>query len=292
MKVLVTGCRGQVGTYLKKQLKYKDEVEVIAVGHEELDITNGSAVINLVTNFQPDFIINAAAFTAVDKAEVDRELAYKVNRDGALFLAKAAELVNAVVLHISTDYVFDGALNRSYIETDEPSPNNVYGASKLAGEKAVIKYCSKYIILRTAWVFGEYGNNFVKTMLKLGQEKKELSIVGDQYGGPTYAGDIASTLISIAEKINNSNDVQYGVYHYSGGAYVSWYDFSVEIFKSATERLVLDRAPILNSIPTADYLTPAERPANSCLNCQKIETQFGIKPSNWQQALNNIQAYI
>ncbi|MCX4028846.1 dTDP-4-dehydrorhamnose reductase [Endozoicomonas sp. SM1973] len=290
MKVLVTGCKGQVGTYLEKQLKNK--AELIAVGREELDITNETAVINLVTNIQPDFIINAAAYTAVDKAEVERELAYKVNRDGALFLAKAAELVNAVILHLSTDYVFDGALNRSYIETDEPSPNNIYGASKLAGEKAIIQNCSKYVILRTAWVFGEYGSNFVKTMLRLAGEKEKLSIVGDQYGGPTFAGDIASALISIAEKIKNSNDIHYGVYHYSGMPYVNWYDFAVEIFKSAIERQEFDRTPILNSIPTKDYPTPAKRPVNSCLNCKKIETQFGIKPSNWQQALNNIQVYV
>lgn len=289
MKVLITGSRGQVGHCLTERLKNK--AEILAVDRDELDITNESAVIAVVSQFQPDFIINAAAHTAVDKAEQEEALSYQINCEGPLNLAKAAQNIGAAILHISTDYVFFGDKDGIYDEADETNPQSVYGASKLAGEKAVVEVCSKHIILRTAWVFGEHGNNFVKTMLRLGQDRDKLGIVGDQFGGPTFAGDIAAALITIAEKIHAKNEINWGIYHFSGTPYVSWYQFAQAIFEQAKSQSVLNQTPKLASLPTEEYPTPAKRPVNSKLNCDKIEQHFGIKPSDWQKALKRIQHY-
>ncbi len=288
MKVLVTGCNGQVGHCLVEQLQGK--AEVLAVDAQELDITQQQAVVDTVNAFQPDVIINAAAHTAVDRAETEEDLSYKVNRDGPMYLAQAAQSVGASILHISTDYVFEGNKDGLYDEGDLTNPQGVYGASKLAGEKAVIKACDKHIILRTAWVFCEHGNNFVKTMLRLGKERDALSIVGDQFGGPTYAGDIAAALISIAQQ-SYAGKTAWGVYHYSGATHVSWYQFAEAIFTQAVEQHVLTKVPKLTCIATHEYPTPAKRPTNSKLNCHKIEDAFGVKPSDWQQALTKIKEY-
>lgn len=289
MKVLITGCNGQVGHCLTERLK--TQAEVLALDYEGLDITNREAVFNTVAEFGPNYIINAAAHTAVDRAEQEVELSYAINRDGPSYLAQAAKACGAVMLHISTDYVFDGMGDKPYQERDSTRPQGVYGQSKLAGEQAVAEACPEHLILRTAWVFGEHGNNFVKTMLRLAQSRDELSIVGDQFGGPTYAGDIADTLITMVQYIEQGSKPKWGVYHFSGMPYASWYDFASAIFQAADQHGVLDKQPRLSSIPTAAYPTPAKRPANSRLDCAKIENQFGIKPSDWQAALNNIQAY-
>lgn len=289
MKILITGCNGQVGHCLVKQLEGK--AEVLAVDKEQLDITDQAAVFSVVSDFVPDYIINAAAHTAVDKAEEEVDLSFAINRDGPMYLAEAAKSCGAVMLHISTDYVFDGTGQTPYQESDEVGPQGVYGQSKLAGEQAVAKACAEHLILRTAWVFGEHGNNFVKTMLRLGQDRDALSIVGDQIGGPTYAGDIASALITMMDYIEKEGAPQWGVYHFSGSPSASWYEFARQIFTVAKDKLVLVETPILSSIPTSAYPTLAKRPANSRLDCKKIEQQFGIKPSDWQAALNNIQAY-
>ncbi len=291
MRVLVTGCNGQVGYCLTNMLSKTDGVTLLAVDREELDITDQDAVATTVKEFKPTIIINAAAHTAVDRAEQEVELSYAINRDGPKFLAEAAQEVGAAVLHISTDYVFEGNKNGEYTETDITNPQGVYGASKLAGEIAVAEACDKHIILRTAWVFGEYGNNFVKTMLRLAQNRDELSIVGDQFGGPTYAGDIAGALIQIAERITKDEVVEYGVYHYSGLPHVSWYEFSHAIFDRALEFDVVTNKPSLTSIVTERYPTPAKRPSNSRLSTNKINSVFSIKASDWQSALNNIKAY-
>ena len=289
MKVLITGCHGQVGHCLVKQLEGK--AEVLAVDKEQLDITDQAAVFSVVSEFVPDYIINAAAHTAVDKAEEEVDLSFAINRDGPMYLAEAAESCGAVMLHISTDYVFDGTGEAPYEESDAVGPQGVYGQSKLAGEQAVAKACAEHLILRTAWVFGEHGNNFVKTMLRLGQDRDALSIVGDQIGGPTYAGDIASALITMIDYIEKEGAPQWGVYHFSGMPYASWYEFAEQIFSAAKNKSVLVQTPTLTSIPTSAYPTPAKRPANSRLDCEKIHQQFGIKPSDWQASLDNIQAY-
>lgn len=289
MKILITGCNGQVGHCLVKQLEGK--AEVLAVDKEQLDITDQAAVFSVVSEFVPDYIINAAAHTAVDKAEQEVDLSFAINRDGPMYLAEAAESCGAVMLHISTDYVFDGTGEAPYEESDAVGPQGVYGQSKLAGEQAVAKACAEHLILRTAWVFGEHGNNFVKTMLRLGQDRDALSIVGDQIGGPTYAGDIASALITMIDYIEKEGAPQWGVYHFSGMPYASWYEFAEQIFLAAKNKSVLTQTPNLTSIPTSAYPTPAKRPANSRLDCEKIDQQFGIKPSDWQASLDNIQAY-
>lgn len=289
MKILITGCNGQVGHCLVTQLEGK--AEVLAVDKEQLDITDQAAVFSVVSEFVPDYIINAAAHTAVDKAEEEVDLSFAINRDGPMYLAEAAKSCGAVMLHISTDYVFDGTGEVPYQESDAVGPQGVYGQSKLAGEQAVAKACAEHLILRTAWVFGEHGNNFVKTMLRLGQDRDALSIVGDQIGGPTNAGDIASALITMIDYIEKEGAPQWGVYHFSGMPYASWYEFAVQIFAAAKNKSVLAETPNLTSIPTSAYPTPAKRPANSRLDCEKIDQQFGIKPSDWQASLDNIQAY-
>lgn len=289
MRVLVTGCNGQVGHCLVNQLNNK--VELLAVDRAELDITDREAVFQVVMKFKPNFIINAAAHTAVDKAEEEVDLSYAINRDGPCYLAQAAKLVDATILHISTDYVFPGNKEGEYVEDDETGPLGVYGKSKLEGEIALSEANDKHIILRTAWVFGEHGNNFVKTMLRLGKDRDTLNIVGDQFGGPTYAGDIASALVRMTEQLYKEADPsKYGVYHFSGSPHVSWFEFAQVIFSNA-ENTSLLTAPELNSITTDMYPTPASRPENSKMNCVKIKQAFGIKPSDWQAALTNIKAY-
>ncbi|WP_135455720.1 dTDP-4-dehydrorhamnose reductase [Vibrio echinoideorum] len=291
MRILITGCHGQVGSCLTEQLANNENITILALDREHLDITSQDAVNAAVVGFQPTIIINAAAHTAVDKAEEEVELSYAINRDGPKYLAQAAQSIDAAILHISTDYVFEGNKAGEYVETDATNPQGVYGESKLAGEIAVVQACEKHVILRTAWVFGENGNNFVKTMLRLAESRNALSIVGDQFGGPTYASDIANTLIKIAKRITQGDTVEYGVYHYSGLPHVSWFDFANAIFDIAVEQKVLAKKPSLTSITTDQYPTPAKRPSNSQLSTAKITKNFSIGASDWKAALNNIQAY-
>lgn len=291
MRVLITGCNGQVGHCLTEILSNTENVSLMAVDREELDITVQKAVSDVVKAFKPTIIINAAAHTAVDKAEDEVELSFAINRDGPKFLAEAAKEVGAAILHISTDYVFEGNKVGEYVENDVTNPQGVYGASKLAGEIAVAEVCDKHVILRTAWVFSEYGNNFVKTMLRLAAIRSELSIVGDQFGGPTYAGDIAKALVEIAKKISNDESMEYGIYHYSGQPHVSWYEFADTIFDNAVEQGILRSKPTLSSITTEQYPTPARRPSNSTLSSNKILHAFEINTSDWKAAITNLKAY-
>ncbi|MBB1389973.1 dTDP-4-dehydrorhamnose reductase [Shewanella sp. SG44-6] len=291
MRVLITGCHGQVGCSLTEQLAKCENITVLALDRDYLDITNQEAVKAAVAEFQPTIIINAAAHTAVDKAEDEVELSYAINRDGPKYLAQAAQDAEAAILHISTDYVFEGNKIGEYAESDITNPQGVYGESKLAGEVAVAQACDRHIILRTAWVFGENGNNFVKTMLRLGATRDSLSIVGDQFGGPTYAGDIANALIQIAKRITQGDAIEFGVYHFSGLPHVSWYEFAETIIDTAFEQGVISKKTSLTSITTEQYPTPAKRPSNSCLNTDKITNVFAIEASDWKLALDNIQAY-
>ncbi|MCL1090116.1 dTDP-4-dehydrorhamnose reductase [Shewanella profunda] len=291
MKILVTGSNGQVGSSLVKQLNQMPDVEFLAVDREQLDITDGAAVAKLVNEFKPDAIINAAAHTAVDKAEQEVELSYAINRDGPLLLAQAANTVGAAMLHISTDYVFAGDKDGEYLETDATDPQGIYGQSKLAGELAVAVACPRHIILRTAWVFCETGNNFVKTMLRLAQSRDELGVVCDQFGGPTYAGDIANALIVMAKAISKGNQ-SFGIYHYSGLPHVNWHQFACEIFSQAKSQGLLNKEMSVNALTSDQYPTPAKRPINSKLNCNKIQDYFGIQSSDWRAALIRIKEYL
>ncbi len=287
MKILITGKNGQVGSCLVDQLTTMSDVTFLALDREQLDITDATQVNKIVAEFNPNIIINAAAYTAVDKAEQESELAYGINRDGPHNLAVAANEINAYIIHISTDYVFSGDSLDCYTESDNTDPQGVYGRSKLAGEQAVTEACSRHIIVRTAWVFGEHGNNFVKTMLRLAKTRDSLGVVADQFGGPTYAGDIAKAILAISKQIVDGNQA-YGVYHYSGFPHVSWYDFAGKIFDIAFEQGVLKQLIQVNQITTQDYPTPAKRPVNSRLNCDNINKTFGIQQSDWRTALIHI----
>ncbi|MCU8006062.1 MULTISPECIES: dTDP-4-dehydrorhamnose reductase [Shewanella] len=290
MKILIAGKNGQVGRCLVDLLEAQTELTFLALGREELDITDPIQVDKIVSEFQPNIIINTAAYTAVDKAEQECELANAINRDGPHNLAHAANKINAVIIHISTDYVFDGVSAESYTESDATAPQGEYGRSKLAGEQAVAQVCPKHLILRTAWVFGEHGNNFVKTMLRLAKTRDTLGVVADQFGGPTYAGDIANAILTISKQIARDSHA-YGIYHFSGFPHVNWHTFAEKIFEIALEQNVLVQPIQVNPITTLDYPTPAKRPANSRLNCDKINNAFGIKQSDWQAALVRIKEY-
>lgn len=290
MKVLITGKNGQVGNSLVSQLQAMSSVSFLALSRDEFDITNAAQVDKIVNEYKPTIIINAAAYTAVDKAESEPELAHAINCLGPRNLAKAATNVNATIIHISTDYVFAGDKLGLYSELDQVDPQGIYGQTKLAGEHAVMQECSAHIILRTAWVFSEFGNNFVKTMLRLAQARDTLGVVSDQFGGPTYAGDIASAILKVAQHIEQGSS-KFGIYNYSGYPHVSWQEFAKQIFKSALTHNVIAAPITVNTIATTDYPTPAKRPANSKLDCKKITTDFGIVSSDWQSALKNIQQY-
>lgn len=291
-KILITGANGQVGHCLVQQLSQRlSASELLALDRSGLDISDANAVQKIVADFRPNVIINAAAHTAVDKAESETALAESINVHGVKNLAEAANHVGTALLHISTDYVFGGDGTNAYLETDATNPQGVYGKTKLAGEHAAFAANSRTIVLRTAWVFGEHGNNFVKTMLRLGKDRDTLGVVGDQFGGPTYAGDIAAALIKIAFDIIGGREDAFGVYHFTGQPYVSWHGFAQAIFAEAVAQNVLAKAPQVNSITTVDYPTPAKRPANSRLDLGKIKATFDIEPSDWQAALKNLKDY-
>ena len=287
MKILISGAAGQVGSALVKHGR-KRGFEIFGMSSSELDITNLRNVDAVCAQVKPDLVINASAYTAVDKAESDSELAYSVNEFGPKLLALTCRKRDIPLLHISTDYVFDGTLNIAYTENDLTNPQSVYGKSKLAGEWSVKENLEQHIILRTAWVFSETGNNFVKTMLRLGAEREQLSIVADQFGGPTSADSIANVLLTIAARVGEQRDIKWGTYHFSGQPYCSWYEFAEEIFLQAESLGLIFKAPGLASIPSSEYPTPAPRPRNSRLDCSKIYTEFGIEPDDWKQSLRDV----
>lgn len=290
-RILITGGSGQVGHCLKAQLEGCAELSV--PDSSALNIADRRSVRQAVETFRPDYIINAAAYTAVDKAENDAERAFAVNRDGAHHLAEAAEAAGAAMLHISTDYVFDGAGGAPYDEAAPTVPPNIYGASKLAGEQAVLAACRRVVVMRTSWVFGAHGQNFVKTMLRLGRERDSLGIVADQYGALTAAADIAAALITILRRHTPDQLAERaGIYHYCGSPYASWFEFAETIFAEAAAQGVLAKIPAVKPIATADYPTPAKRPADSRLDCGKIRAVFGIRPCDWHSALSDLRPYL
>ena len=283
MKVLITGANGQVGYELVRQAE-SNGIDYCAFTRAELDITDSQAVEQAISNCKPDIIINAAAYTAVDKAEDEPELAFAVNRDGAENLAKACKSADIPMIHISTDYVFDGTKEGAYTEEDLPNPLGVYGQSKWEGEEIIRATLPNHIILRVSWVFGIHGNNFVKTILRLGKDHKELRIVADQRGGPTPADAIAETLLEIAHLVLHESRQLWGTYHYCGTPVVSWYDFAREIFQIAEEEISLSQ-PNIHKISTKDYPTKAKRPFNSALCCEHIKETFSMSPMSWKPLL-------
>ncbi|MDK1704360.1 dTDP-4-dehydrorhamnose reductase [Serratia rubidaea] len=280
MKVLLTGSKGQLGSCFQDRLP--EGWQVWATDADVLDITDLDKVKAAVAEFQPDAIVNAAAYTAVDKAEQDRELAALINVVGPKNLALAAKEAGARLVHVSTDYVFDGKASVAYSETDATNPLGVYGQTKLDGEIAVAEILPASLIVRTAWVFSEYGNNFVKTMLRLAKDRDSLGIVADQRGCPTYAGDIAQAIIDLLKQ-----NAEGGVYHFCGDREVSWSDFAKSIFTHAQQLQLLSKVPEVAEITTADYPTPAERPQYSTLSCRKINAA-GIASSTWEEGLRKV----
>ncbi|GKX63856.1 dTDP-4-dehydrorhamnose reductase [Pragia fontium] len=281
MRVLLTGADGQLGRCFQDRVP-KDWI-ILQTDAKSLDITDRVAVFDVIDSFKPNIIVNAAAYTAVDKAESDSDIATLVNVIGPQNLAEAALISNAKLIHVSTDYVFDGRAVTPYKEEDITNPLGVYGLTKLNGEQSVLEVNHSAIIIRTAWVFSEYGNNFVKTMLRLGADRQSLSIVADQRGCPTYAGDIARTIVQLIEY----GDVKGGVYHYCGDKEVSWFEFAKAIFEQARNAGYAGN-PEVKEITTDEYPTPAARPTYSVLDCQKIRQYPNISESDWQAALSNI----
>lgn len=282
MRVLLTGANGQLGKCIQDRAPKK--VELIALSREELDITNQSDVMTLCDNIKPDLIINAAAYTAVDKAESEPDIAFAINVIGPENLALAATKHDIPIIHISTDYVFDGESTTPYTPKCKTNPKSVYGHTKLAGEKAIQAITNKYIIIRTAWVFSEYGNNFVKTMLRLGAEREQLGIVADQIGCPTYAGDLAQYVFDLIARLNNNTSAIFGFYHYCGDKQVSWYELAQAIFDVASTKQVLTNKPRLTKLTTAEYPTPAARPVFSVMR----NTSQNAAYSDWQASLDKL----
>ena len=293
MVILVTGAGGQLGQSLqflaKSQFsiniknKKENDLEFIFCNSTELDITDDTNVQNIFEKYKPNFCINTAAYTAVDKAESEPEKAHLINVVGAKNLAVTCNQYNATLLHISTDFVFDGSKKRPYTEIDIPNPAGVYGQTKLDGEKAVQEICAKHYIIRTSWVYSQFGNNFLKTMLRLASEKDSLSVVNDQIGTPTNAVDLAAVLIKIIQNsIQHPTKNNYGIYNFSNEGHCSWYDFALEIF------LRHNSAIQLQPIATSGYPTPAKRPAYSVLDKSKIKEVFGIEIMDWKDSLKTV----
>ena len=279
-KVLLIGAKGQVGQELQVTLPYLGEV--ISIGREELDLTNSEKIGQLIREIHPDYLVNASAYTAVDKAEIEPDLAYSINSIAPKIMAESAEKIKAKFLHISTDYVFDGRKNTPYLETDLTNPLGVYGQSKLRGEEEIKTVNSQAIILRTAWVYGSYGkSNFVKTMLRLGKEREELKVVVDQVGSPTWAKDIATAITQLL--INADNPA--GIYNFTNSGVASWFDLTKAIFEEAKISGIPLKIQRVIPITTAEYPTPAVRPAYSVLSGQKISQQLGYIPPYWRDSL-------
>ena len=275
MRILVTGSNGQLGSEMVALQPQETHHQWFNLDINELDITDKNAVEQFVVNNKIDGIINCAAYTNVDKAEEDVALCYKVNRDAPQYLAQAIEKVGGFIIHISTDYVFDGTNNIPYTEQDKPNPVTIYGKSKIEGEQYVCESCKQHIIIRTAWVYSSYGKNFVKTMIKLGKEKPTLGVIFDQIGSPTYARDLAKAIITIVNQ-----GIIPGIYNFSNEGVISWYDFTKNIHQLAniTSCKV---API----HTADYPTLAQRPHFSVLDKTKIKNTYNIEIPYWRDSL-------
>lgn len=280
--IFVAGKQGQVALALKEAATARNIV-LSTNGRPDLDLLEPAAAKKSVLGAAPSAVINAAAYTAVDQAESEEELATRINADGAAALAAAAAELGVPFLHISTDYVFDGNKATPYVEDDDVAPTGAYGRSKLAGEQAVLEANPRAIILRTAWVYSPFGKNFLKTMLSLA-ERETLSVVADQHGNPTYAPDIAAALLDIVEKLDGREPTaeQAGIYHLAGTGFTNWHGFAETIFENGA-RFGLS-VPDVKAIPTSEYPTPAKRPANSRLDCGKLEANFGIALPDWRES--------
>lgn len=284
MRILVAGREGQVARALLARL-VPDGHQVTALEPPELDLTDHATIAAAVSAAAPDLVVNAAAYTAVDRAEDQPDLARAVNCTGAAWLAEAAAARGAPFVHFSTDYVFDGRKGTPYVETDAPSPLGAYGATKEEGERAVLAANPRSVVLRTAWVCSADGANFLKTMLRLAKEREELRVVADQHGAPTFAADLAEAVARMAPRLlaAPAGDAAFGLFHLSGAPHTTWHGFTAEILEQAARRG--HPRPRLVPIATADYPTRAQRPADGRLDCTKIGRVHGIAPADWRASL-------
>ena len=273
--ILITGCNGQLGNEMQLQAAKNTQYNYFFTDVAELDITNRDAVVSFVKDNEIDCIVNCAAYTAVDKAEENEELANLLNNIAPGYLAEAVETRGGALIQISTDYVFDGTAHIPYKETESTCPNSVYGRTKLAGEKNAQAHCKNTVIIRTAWLYSTFGNNFVKTMIRLGKEKEQLGVIFDQIGTPTYAGDLADAIMTVINK-----GIVPGVYHFSNEGTISWYDFT-----KAIHRIAGINTCKVNPLHTEEYPTPAARPHYSVLDKTKIKQTYGIEVPYWEDSL-------
>jgi dTDP-4-dehydrorhamnose reductase len=281
-KIVVTGANGQVGEELRQLAKSNPGFEYIFTTRQQLALDDLTKISDFIANNKPDYFINCAAYTAVDKAESEKELVYKINAEAPKAIAHACEANNIQLIHISTYYVFDGKGNSPYKEDDSTDPVNLYGDSKLEGEKNISQNNPSAIIIRTAWVYSGFGKNFVKTMLRLMAEKDQVNVVSDQRGAPTYAADLAEAvmkIVSVLETKNQASPAYGGIYHFSNEGNISWYDFAIAI------KELSGSSCIVNPIPTSEFPTPAKRPFYSVLDKTKIQSRFGIEINDWKQSL-------
>lgn len=275
MTILVTGANGQLGTEMRQIAHHHPHYRWIFTDVQELDICNAQAVNDCLQRESVNVVVNCAAYTAVDKAEEHPDLCDRLNHQAPALLAQAAEAVGAALVHISTDYVFDGTAHLPYREEDSPCPNSVYGRTKLAGEQEVLRLCSQAMIIRTAWLYSPYGNNFVKTMIRLGRERDSLGVVFDQIGTPTYAADLASAILSAIQQ-----GIQPGIYHFSNEGVCSWYDFTLAI-----HRLAGITTCRVRPLHTDEYPALAPRPAYSVLDKSKIKQTYHLEIPHWEESL-------
>jgi len=282
--IWLIGNKGMLGTEVETLLIQKGLP--FFASDQEIDITSREALQKFTDNKSITWIINCAAYTAVDKAEDEPELAFKINADGPQNIAEITKIKGAKLIHISTDYVFDGVKEGAYVETDISNPLGVYGKSKLQGEINIQQTLKEHFILRTAWLYGKHGNNFVHTMLRLFKERDEISVVDDQYGSPTYASDLATAIFEII----HLNADAYGIYHFTNEGKISWHDFICKIYRIAQQRKYLTKKVLIHKITTEDYPTKAQRPRNSYLSKDKIIETFNASPRNWEVAFNEFLA--
>ena len=275
MKIVVLGASGQLGSCLKKVAEERNITDISFPSEQEGNILDTELLDQLFEKEKPEFVINCAAYTAVDKAEDEQEICRKVNRVGAANIAVACFKYNAAIVHISTDFVFKGNIPQLLSETDPAEPENIYGLTKLEGEHDIVRILNKHFIIRTSWLYSEYANNFVKTMLRLGKERDHLGVIVDQVGSPTYAIDLAGAIFDVIE----SGSEAYGIYHYSNEGVTSWFDFARTIFDISGTKVKV------NPVKTSEYITKAVRPAYSVMDKTKIKATFGIEIPYWRDSL-------
>jgi dTDP-4-dehydrorhamnose reductase len=283
MKLLIIGSKGQLGSELVIKCK-RNDFSFLALDLPEFNITDPSQVEKTLAAFKPSIVFNASAYTNVDKAETDLAIAFSVNSDGPANLAIYCDKNRIPIIHISTDYVFDGSKGQAYTESDPVSPLGVYGKSKEEGESKLRSILKQHIILRTSWLYGAYGNNFLKTMLRLGNEKKRIKVVSDQYGCPTCAADLAEAVVDISKQITQNPKIFWGTYHYCGLGITTWHKFAKAIFEIAGQYQNY-KVSSVEAITTAQYPTRTKRPAFSALDCNLINKNFGITQKPWQGSL-------